>query len=111
MNPDPITEESIREQMLRKAKVDSWRRAMIKEIDMVYTVFEEPRSDAILLAAERLKHLAKDRIGSLQSIDICVQIEEEFPGRVQEFVEEAYKHPNGVLHGLGQYIRYQRGQT
>lgn len=109
MNPDQVTEESIREQMMRKARISIWKKAMIREMDMVYTVFTEKRADAIMLAAERLKHLGGGSVGSIQSIDLCVQIEEEFPGRVQEFVEEAYKHPDGMLVGLGQYIKYQRG--
>jgi hypothetical protein len=111
MEAEPITAESIREQMLRRAKVDRWKQAMLQEMDNVYTIFQEPRADAVMLAAERLRHLAGTSIGAIQAIGICTQIEGEFPGRVQEFVEEAHKHPNGMIHGLGQYIRYQRGQT
>lgn len=64
------------------------------------------RADAIMAHA---KQFATDTsAGPIQSLDICMQVEAEFPGRLEEFLDKAREHPNGALVGLGQYIRYVR---
>ena len=97
-------------QMTTEAKLQRWKHQMAKEMDMVYTIFTEPRADAVVRSAKKLKDFSDGKVGAIAAVDLCVQIEEEFPGRIDEFIEEATKHPNGVLHGLGQYVRYQRAR-
>lgn len=68
--------------------------------------FFEGRSDTVI---EQSVILAKtEGLGHIQCLDVCMQIEAEFPGRVEEIMDRAGEHPNGRLPGLGQYIRHLR---
>ncbi len=64
------------------------------------------RGDTIL---EQSKILTKEsEVGPIAALDLCMQIEAEFPNRVEEVIDRAGEHPNGRLPGIGQYIRHLR---
>jgi hypothetical protein len=68
--------------------------------------FFEGRADTVI---EQAKILAEHtEAGAIGSLDICMQVEAEFPGRIEEFVSKSEEHPQGRLIGLMQYISYIR---
>lgn len=64
------------------------------------------RADVIFAQAELIR--LNTHLGPFQSLDICMQVEAEFPGRVQEIVEKAIEHPSGILSGMMSIITMER---
>lgn len=64
------------------------------------------RADTIFAQAEVIR--LNTHIGPFQSLDICMQIEAEFPGKVEEFIERAMGVPSGVIQGLMSVITLER---
>ena len=104
-----MTIEPTKADMLKRAAdLQIWKKQLFGHLDLCYEYFPEKRADIIVEQAKILKD--RSTAGAIQTLDICMQIEEEFPGRIEEFVTEAQRHPQGPLIGLSQYIRYQRNR-
>ncbi len=89
----------------RHKKVEVWARNYAKRKAFCHEFFEG-RSDIVI---EQSAIFSKEaNVGSIQALDICMQVEAEFPGRIEEAVDRAGEHPNGRIVGMGQYIRHLR---
>ena len=86
-------------------KVDLWAHNYAKRRAFCHEFFEG-RSDIVIEQSVILSDT--EETGRIQSLDICMQVEAEFPGKVEEIMDRAGEHPNGRLVGLGQYIRHLR---
>lgn len=64
------------------------------------------KADNIITQSKRLA--SESPLGNIQALDVCMQIEAEFPGRIEEIVESSFEHPQGALIGLSQYITHLR---
>ena len=87
------------------SKVALWAHNYAKRRAFCHEYFGG-RSDAIIAQSVIFSDTAET--GRIQALDICMQIETEFPGRVEEIMDRAGLHPNGRIVGLGQYIRHIR---
>ncbi len=88
-----------------RLKIKLWARNYGKRKAFCHEFFEG-RSDMVI---EQSTILAKtEGLGHIQCLDICMQVEAEFPGRIEEVMDKAGEHPNGRIVGLGQYIRHLR---
>lgn len=68
--------------------------------------FFEGRADAVIEAGKDLYETTN--LGAISALDICMQVEAEFPKRVEEFYEQASRHPQGAVIGMMQYIAHVR---
>ncbi len=82
-----------------------WARMLHEQIEISKETFQE-RHDAVY---ESSKFLSDNAVaGPIQALNICMQIEMEFPGRIEEFVERSQKSRMGMLYGLMILIRLER---
>lgn len=85
--------------------IAEWARTFAKHKALCHEFFGG-RSDAII---EQSKLLSKNTtLGPIEALDLCMQIEVEFPNRIEEFLDRSGLHPNGRLVGLQQYITHVR---
>jgi hypothetical protein len=66
----------------------------------------EGRADTIFEQAKLMQE--QTMLGPIEALDICMQIEAEFPKRVEEFVDRSGEHPGGRIIGLIQYMTHVR---
>lgn len=86
-------------------KVAAWALEYQVHIKLCQEFFET-RADVIVSESKKISNVTT--LGPIQAIDICMQIEAEFPKRLEEVLERADQHPNGILIGLVQFITYLR---
>jgi len=89
-----------------KQRIREWAAIYAQHKAFCYEHFQDGRADTIIAEA---KHMAKvTTLGAIQALDLCMQIEMEFPKRLAEVLDRAREHPNGELVGIAQYIRHLR---
>jgi len=64
------------------------------------------RADLVIEQARLLQE--ESAVGPTACLDLCMQIEAEFPGRIEEFIGRSEEHPQGRIIGLMQYIVHVR---
>lgn len=88
-----------------RRRLKEWAYTLAEHKIFCYEYFGG-RADTVIEYSEKLKE--DTELGSIQMLDICMQIEAEFPNRIEEIYDRAQLHPNGMLIGLSQYIRHIR---
>lgn len=95
--------------MSEEDNIHHWAHHLEDEIAKCYNTFQE-RGDKVYDASKELT--IKSPMGAIQSLNICMQIEAEFPGRLEECLERADMVANfsgcGIMNGLISAIRYMR---
>jgi len=85
-----------------------WALNYSKHIEFCQEFFEG-RADIVMDQGKLLS--SETSLGQIESLDICMQIEAEFPGRVEEFVDRSGEHPGGRIIGLIQYMTHIRNTS
>lgn len=86
-------------------KAEDWAKEYARHKVFCIDYFEG-RADIIIQQSQIITSLTN--MGPIQALDICMQVEAEFRGRVEEFVGRALQHPQGFIIGMSQYITYRR---
>lgn len=83
-----------------------WRRQYTMHLQFCHNQFES-RAETVIQQSKVVSGLT--HLGPIQALDVCMQVEAEFPGRVQEFIGRAFLIPGfgfvSALIGLIQQAR------
>lgn len=88
-----------------KKRVMQWAEELQLQIEISKETFQD-RHNAVYDTSKHLSEISS--AGPIQALNICMQIEDEFPGKVEEFVARAEESKGGVLFGLQAMIAAYR---